>query len=62
MEYSKFRLYIQVRISQIDQHGNERHGGIEINETKELTAGSFMELCQILSQFHELSLKLQKEK
>lgn len=50
----KLHLDIRVSIRQADFNG----GALEINESIELEPHGFMEICEILSQFHRLAEKL----
>ena len=53
----KFNLSIRVNI--FTEVGT--YGGLEVSETVTIQASGFMELCKVLSQFHELGEKLKSE-
>jgi hypothetical protein len=54
----KYTLRINVEINQGDSYGN----GLRVSENHEFEAGSFAELCQILTKFHELGEALKRAK
>lgn len=61
MSGQRFRLQMNIRIEQLDEHGHS-HGGwgqpITLEENLTLGAGSFLEIAHTLGQFHELAQQI----
>lgn len=55
---SKFIVELTVRIRQTSEYFS--NDTLNLTETVEMKAGDFMELCQILVQFHLLAEKMRK--
>lgn len=53
----KYNITIRVSINS----ANGGYGGLEVSETVMVETSGFMEMCKILSQFHELGEKLKAE-
>lgn len=60
---NKFRINIQVSISPSpDDAGMVRgYGNLQISENVEITATSFLELCDVLAQFDKLARSMVKK-
>jgi hypothetical protein len=58
----KFDIQIQVRIQEYSEGGGYRGQGLEVNETVSVEASGFMDICQVLSRFHELASVIRKER
>lgn len=56
----EFTVEMMVRIRQ-HQHGSY-NDALNLTETMQMTASSFLELCEILAQFHRLAEKLNEGK
>lgn len=56
----KYELQINATIRQIEPYSGG--GCLEVRESVTLNAESFLELSQVLGQFHELARKLREEK
>lgn len=53
---------MNLRIQENTENMGYKLEGLEIKETVTLQADSFMEVCEILGQFHHLAGKIKKEK
>lgn len=58
----KFDVQVQIRIQETTEGVGYRSEGLQINETITVSAGGFVEVCAILSQFHDLAQILKEEK
>lgn len=52
---------VEIRIQIRGERGQGYSGGIGLSQDIQLKARDFMDLCQILGQFHELSKKLEAQ-
>ena len=57
MERPKLELRISIEIHQDPGYGN----GLRLEETLQLPARGFMEMCEILAQFQQLADRFRKE-
>ena len=58
---NKYELTINAEIRQVLMGGaSYSGGGLTVNERIEFTATDFMQLCQILAEFHKLAEHLKK--
>jgi hypothetical protein len=56
---NKYELVINAEIRQMTG-GTYSSGGLTVNERVQLEAADFMQLCQILAEFHKLAEHLKK--
>lgn len=53
----KYELVLNAEIRQVESYG----GSLQVRESVELLADSFIELCSILAEFHKLAEHLAKQ-
>jgi hypothetical protein len=56
-----YELQISVEIRQVDSMGSYGNG-LRVHENLELDARDFMELCEVLAEFHKLAEQFRKRR
>jgi len=54
----KYKLRVRCEIQQTDDNGSYYGQGLTVEESTDVSAGSFMEVAGILGRFHELSQEI----
>jgi hypothetical protein len=62
VEGSSLRLRLQISIEAIPGGYNAAYGNLQLSETVNLDAASFLEIASILGRFHELAEKVEEER